>query len=803
MQGQSEASPITMRAFPSNEGYFKYGEWLLLWVELENPGPDMQASVEVRVPGSSGSVVYSAPVDLPTNSRKRVLVYVLPNNFSRELVVQLHSQTQLLAQESVPVNPQLNNTYLVGLLAAERGALSLVNGAAIPSDRPRQLFLVDVPQAEFPAKFEVLRSLDTLVINDIDTSLFDADQKRAIELWVRQGGNLVLGGGSGAQKTLAGLPLSLVPFTFEALEELQELTALVGFSAHSATGEEQTPPVEEPIRVPGPFLAAVGEPVDSRILSQQGSVPLVFEKKVGNGTVTFAALDLSSSPFDAWAGTVHFWENLLSPGAAFPDWIPPDVSNRQQMAGQMPYTLTNLPMLDLPSIRLLAFWLVLYILIIGPLNYFILRKKQRLHLAWITIPAITLVFSIGAFGLGYALHGTDVFVNKISVVELVPDGQSQVTSYIGVFSPAQRAYELGVSGDGLISAMSPFYNPWDSAVPAGSPSGRELRLVQGDPGLVQGVSIEQWSMHSFMVEGMQADIGNVGTSLRFQDQALTGTLRNNSGQMIREAVIFINKSVYRIGDLAAGQEVQVDFPVVDQASLDFGPSLSYIMFQDQLNQPNGSGTSARDAEVKRQIVEAMFERTPAYQLSSAKTGRSGAGVRSTPIFLGWIEEAPPLVTVRDTEPGNQTTAVVLLPLNFDLPGGAVIIPAGWIPGQLVQNPIDGGTCGEPGTASVYLNRGSATFSFTLPGTLRTVEPERLRLSLWSDAGGTIGSPEIAVYDWLSQSWTTLSGIHIGVNLVPQAEQFISANAEIRVRLSPADTGQGCYFLAMGLEGSAP
>ena len=317
------------------------------------------------------------------------------------------------------------------------------------------------------------------------------------------------------KKQLPGCQLAWFLFTPTGLSEIQDLGELVSISAHQAPGESEQSNLENPILVPGPFLIASGEATGGQVLASAGDHPLVIEKQTGNGTVYFVTLDLAGAPFDAWSGTTPFWENLLSPGANYPDWIPSDVSNRQQLAGQMPYTLTNLPMLDLPSTRLLAFWLVFYILLIGPANYFILRWKKSLHLAWITIPAITLIFSIGAYGLGFALHGTDVFVNKISIIELIPDGKANTTSFIGVFSPAQRGYEIEVSGNGLISAMSPFYNPWDSGMPSGGTSSRELKLVQGEPGIVQGVSIEQWSMHSFMVEGTEFEIGDLDYSLQF------------------------------------------------------------------------------------------------------------------------------------------------------------------------------------------------------------------------------------------------------------------------------------------------
>lgn len=786
-----------------NEGYFKYGEWLLIWVELNNQGPDLQASLEVRVSGSYGTVVTSTPVELPAGAHKKVPIYVLANNFSRQLEVQLLSEEKLITQDKVAVHPQLNNTYFIGLLAESRGALAQINGAKIPSNQPRQLIMVNLNLAELPEKAPALNSLDALIINDLDTSPLNAGQLNALESWVRRGGKLVIGGGAGAQKSLAGLTGELAPFIASDLEQLDQLNDLVRFSAGQQTEEVQEPAEEKPIRVPGPFLVSTGSNLGSQVLAQEAGLPILLEKKIGNGAVFFSALDLSLSPFDAWNGTTGFWENLLSPGANFPAWLPSDTSSRQQLTGPMPYTLTNLPMLDLPSIRLLAFWLVLYILLIGPVNYLVLRWKKRLHLAWITIPAITLVFSIGAFGLGYALHGTDVFVNKISIIELIPEGKAQATGFIGIFSPAQRGYEVEVFGNGLVSAMGPFYDPWDSSGQAGVTSTRELKLIQGDPAIVKGLSIEQWSMQSFMVEGVSVDVSDIRGSLELQNQALIGSLKNTSGQKIQDALVLVNKSFYRLGDLEAGQEAPLDFSISDQTDFGSGTSISWMIYPDQMVQPNPSSQTARVAEVRRQIIEALFDRTPSFQFSSTKNNPTGSGIISTPVFIGWITESPPRIRVRNAEPGEQTTAVLVQLLQFALPTGQVVIPTGWIPGTLVQSPIDSGPCGDAGSTSVYLIRGSATFNFSIPKQFSSIDPEKIRLSLWSDSEIFQNFPELAIYDWTSQTWSSLSGFQKGVNLIPQARQYIDQDGIVQVRMNSADNSPGCYFLAMGLEGVNP
>jgi hypothetical protein len=237
---------------------------------------------------------------------------------------------------------------------------------------------------------------------------------------------------------------------------------------------------------------------------------LIQEWKVDRGWIDFIGLDLSGAPFDAWNGTADFWLKLISPGAAYPEGAPVDMSARQQFASSMVYPLNNLPMLDLPSVRGLAVLLGVYIIFVGPVNYLVLRRQRRLHLAWITIPAITLIFSAASFGLGYLLHGTDIFINKIALLQPLASGKARVDSFIGLFSPARSAYSVRVDGGGLVSPLNNYFDPWTNPETSGVTTGRAVSMVQGDPAYVNGLSVDQWSMQSFLSEGAMVDFGYIG-----------------------------------------------------------------------------------------------------------------------------------------------------------------------------------------------------------------------------------------------------------------------------------------------------
>jgi hypothetical protein len=778
----SSPSGLAMEAEAAFDGYFKYGEWLPVWVQLENSGPGLEAEVRVRVTGGGGAVTFAAPAALPTGSRKRIPVYVLPNNFSHQLEVQLVAGSDVLLSQKVPVNPQANVTYLVGLVAPERGAISLLQSASLPGNRSKEV--IDLSLSDLPERLEGLRSFDCLILNDVDTSALKPEQKAALEAWVSQGGRLVIGGGAGALRATAGLPGSLLPLVPGGEVEMDALPGLADFTGGDA------------VRVPGPFVVATGEMSEGRTLVAQDGVPLVRARTVGSGWVYFVALDLAASPFDAWTGTIPFWEKLMSPGAAYPEWLPPDMSARQMKSAQMSYALSNLPSLDLPSIRGLGVLLLLYVLLVGPVNYLVLRWKKRLHWAWGTIPLITVAFSAGAFGLGYALRGTDLILNKIAVVSLQSDGTASVTSYLGLFSPARQSYEIEVPGNGLLSPLASDYNPWG---PGGTNALGEMIFVQGEPSHVRGLAVNQWSMQTFMTESTWAGFGQVVSDLQFEDDALVGTVRNETAHTLADVVLALGNYFVRLGDLPPGREALVTMSLADVTSQAFGPPLSFRLFEDQFGQ-SGPGGPPREAELKRSVVESVFEQDGRFALLSSKIPPGGGtGSPQGLVLLGWLSEAPPDVQVAGRKPAQQTTALLYTPLSYHLSEeGTISLPPGLIPGTLIEMPISGGPCGSQGQ-SVWIERGQAIFEFQLPEGVRDVRLDALKLVIGAE-GGSWQPPDTAVYDWASGAWAALDDPVMGVNIISNAAGLLSDDNLVRVRLASESNQGGCLSLELGLEG---
>ncbi len=788
-KAQESPKNITMSVTPAFQGYFKYGEWLPVWVILENDGRDLEGEVQVKVVRDFEQTTFALPISLPSGAHKRIPVYVLPNNFTHEIKVELVSDGKDILSKTTILHPQPNINYIIGVAANQRGALSLVPGIQLPSGRLP--LPVDVSLDELPDRSEALNSLDGLIVNDVDTSDLTPDQMSALISWVQRGGRLIIGGGSGALRTTSGIPHNYLPMPINDLNELENLDALASFANTI------------PVRVPGPFVAATSETLQGRTLAEQDGLPLVQEIKFGEGYITFVALDLATAPFNAWTGTTAFWETLLTPGAAYPNWMPPDMSPRQMAANPIGNALSNIPSLDLPSARGVVILLGIYILLVGPVNYLFLRWRKKLHWGWVTIPVITIVFSAMSFGIGYAKRGSDLIVNKIAIIQAQSNGPAQVSSYIGLFSPANQSYEIEVTGENLLSPMSNYYNPWMSSIPPGGGTSSNLTFVQSNPSRVRGLSVNQWSMQSFMTETTSNEVGQIQADLYLEGQNLVGSVTNQTGHNLKDVVLILKPNFVRLGDIEDGETTAVELQLTSSEM--FGSTMSWKIFETEYG-PSMMGAPSREQEFKRMVLEAVLDQQNYYGArfipgeSHSATELSAA---TTATLIGWMDFAPPEVRINGQIPQESATALYKTQLNFQISeNGVITIPPGLIPGLVAEMPSSGGTCGPEG-ASIWIDKGEAVFEFILPFEFSDIKIDNLNFQIQTD-GGWGNPPEIAIYNWETATWQPLENAIIGINRISDLSGAINPEGLVRFQFSSTTQdfrGGSCYYASLGLEGS--
>jgi hypothetical protein len=249
--------------------------------------------------------------------------------------------------------------------------------------------------------------------------------------------------------------------------------------------------------------------------------------------------------------------------------------------------------------------------------------------------------------------------------------------------------------------------------------------------------------------------------------------------------------------MAPGEEKQVDLGLASLQSDRFGAPLSYRLFQEQY--PNTQ--MPRSVELKSNIFMSVFENGPMWkEMSSARFPSGGASPYSGILVFGWMNEAPPVVSVEGSRLSQQATAIVYTQMDYQVADSAFLsIPTGMIPGGISKMPPNGGSCGMVGTTSVNMGRGEAELEYQIPENLLERKVEKLKLNMTSDNAAMWGAPSIALYRWAEDTWLTIQDPIQGINVIDDAAPYVSETGVVRIRVTSENDNYRCIYLDLGME----
>ncbi len=212
-------------------------------------------------------------------------------------------------------------------------------------------------------------------------------------------------------------------------------------------------PVKPSVTIPGAgpvgALTLIPKPLPGvRVLAGSAQTgPLVVSGPYGTGCVTLTAYDPTSKPFqNPNFAAPALWQTLLTAGNGLPSSVLSHVAAREEnhisgyyYGGEQQLlsdAVMRAPSLDAPGTEVIGLFLLVYLIALVPVNYLVLKRLDRKEMAWVTIPALVVIFAVGTFGVGYAAKGGAVFLNRAAILE-TSAGQRQagVYSELGLFSP--------------------------------------------------------------------------------------------------------------------------------------------------------------------------------------------------------------------------------------------------------------------------------------------------------------------------------------------------------------------------------
>ncbi|MEN6365871.1 MAG: hypothetical protein ABFC88_03540 [Thermoguttaceae bacterium] len=398
----------------------------------------------------------------------------------------------------------------------------------------------------------------------------DSPQVRALDLWIRMGGRLILCGGDGSALASDGPLAHWLPGRFEKTVSLRPtgLGALESFcdSRSGVPRGESDHVAMRAVRLVDP---------QGLVEAAEGDLPLVVRAARGLGQVIFVAVDLDHPRLRAWVDRPKLIARLLdapTEGEESDDAAAVMHFGYDDLSGQLRSALDHFP-----DVRPIPFWvlaglIVAYLLAIGPGDYFFLRRLVgRMTWTWLTFPTIVLAACLLAYGLAQQFKGDRLAVNKVDLIDVdTVSGRLRDTVWFNVFSPRMEAFDVGASPclpGGRPQSDGHAWPAW-FGLPGSAIGGMDPRT--GEPSLwtepyrfasdrraMFGVPMAQWSTKSFTVRGTASTKDFPRAELSEDAQLLVGYLTNTFDFSLEDCLVAYDRSVYELGTIGPGESVRL------------------------------------------------------------------------------------------------------------------------------------------------------------------------------------------------------------------------------------------------------
>lgn len=663
---------LELEASPFFGGRARLRQWTGVNVEVRNASDrDYEVTLEAWYAGAGyRGIRFQRRVSVPRGAHKRVPIYLLPNNPTRELhVACLNASGKFLAGTSLEVGMIPGAAPHIACIGRPLPGLDRVVFAPAKkgSEEQSRAVLSFIPEEDLPGRTEGLDSVDVLALCSARPDRLSADQALAIEHWVGRGGVLVLAPGHEWQSYKGSVLGDLLPMRLTGMEEAGDGPV----RAERFVGTQAWDTLKGLIG--GPLVC--GEFSGGEAMLTDSGRPLIYRWRQGRGTVLLFTF-LPEALFRIGVEEIgRFWAALLQK-----EWAEPregkEDANYNAMQMTPPRALTQ--MLSGRGAREVGVgWLLLiivaYLLVVGPVDYYLVRKLGRPVLTWVTFPLFVALFSGISYWKAYRLKAGPMQLRQVSVVDLSPVSESQsLRTWTGVYSQQNRDYEIssresdalwGIGGDEFLAESFT----------------RTAAARQGGPESGIRVRIPIWTMKLIRQESVRAEKwlrpSQVGPDLRIElDPGAPFSL---------EHWVFVHRGkVYssRQG-LPPGEAVRPEKEGDSTSLAQWQSSASMESRQILQTLYHGWGSTGRHgAQVDGKAIRGMLHLLSFPSKSPENHGGGPVSLASnkffdlTPalehgqsVFLGWAGPAVE-VTVRDSQP--ERMELTLMRLVFRAEGGS-------------------------------------------------------------------------------------------------------------------------------------
>lgn len=512
-------------------------------IKLENSGPAFSGDLLIQyAPSYNTGGALSVHVELPEGSSKTYLVSIpglvedSQPGYQNNSTIHLYKGSwktgnQVTFQGDKTFKPKYIDPIdqVIGVLSENYDRLKelrLISGAQI----------LPLTKEQMPKQGLGLDMLEYLVIDEYAVSELDEEQQLAIIEWINSGGVLVAGAAPDASGSY-GLLYPLLP-----MKLVNENTGTTDF-LQSKNNEK---PAFKEINL---FTGAVE--TGAKVLQTSADLPATIKKPYGNGTILQTGFSLGDQPLSAWKGYSTWFATFIKEA---------DKSNMTaQHMGQDLYdqlywefaeTNEFFPASNY-SVGQLIIFLLVYLIVLVPVLYFILRKLDKRGHSWWIIPSLAIIMSAIIFGLGAKDRIAEPQLNQMGVYKL-KDNQLSGLQTTTLLSNRSGEYSLQV-GKEEFQALPYRTNPstWNPSMGAVLEDKRKVNEITFR-------NVGYWSSETVYGKAQKETNGKFIVNLSLKNNQLTGSIENRFPYDFEELFIWSGSQKIEFGPLMEGETLKVN-----------------------------------------------------------------------------------------------------------------------------------------------------------------------------------------------------------------------------------------------------
>ncbi len=563
--------------FLGYDGTVREASWFPITCEVFNDGPPIKGFIEVAPSSYGKGQTQRLPIELPTGTTKRVFIPTFaPGRYQSGWDVRLVDQRGRVIEEVVAARSQKTvgwETKVVGALP--RSAAGNVSLRNIKRNQPdMQPTSARFQPAMFPDNPLLLEGLDAIYLNSEAATSLRVSQANALLAWLHAGGHLIVA-------VEQPNDFAAVPWLRNILPcDLKDMQAVASHPELQAWVEQGTtitnyallPGKARRNKVPAPvdqadqpraafddvrtdsvfetaeIRVATGTLRDGKVLIAAGDLPLVVTANRDLGRITLLNFSPEREPFKSWKNLSTFWTKLVEVPLELyisNDYYPGYGLGADGLFGAM---IDSRQVHKLPVGWLLILLLV-YLVVIGPVDRIWLKKINRPMLTWITFPCYVLFFSGLIYVIGYKLRAGESEYSELHVVDVLPNGERaelRGRTYASIYSPANAKYPMH-------SEMKFATLRGEYLASRGGETSEKGALVHTGDNFKAEVFVPVWTSQLYLSDWWNSGPPPLTASLKPITGGWTLAVENLSGKPISAARVAMGDYIYNVGEIEAGQ----------------------------------------------------------------------------------------------------------------------------------------------------------------------------------------------------------------------------------------------------------